>query len=393
VSHETVNRWRRQGWRSAKDEPRHPLEAARDHLDDAVPLLTGNSMNTAASVAGGPSSLSVSVVIPTDGRRANLRLLLESLRYLKEPAPAFEVCVVSGPTPDGTRDLLASWPDPIKCATVDVTNSSLARNRGIELAAGDIVAFLDDDALPEAEWLEEIVAGYRNDRVGGVGGYVLFDRAGRDYHWRFGTVDRLGRADQSWMRPATEFNFPYSYNVPHLLGTNCTFRRKALIEIGGWDEEFEYHLEETDVECRLIDAGWSIEQLGGARVYHKYAASRFRTEARIIKSWYSFLKNKLYFGLMHRAGYHTVREVLQEFERYRQEHRSMCESAVSAGHLTASDLQRFEDEAEQALLDGLKRGMAGERKLMTVERRAKNPPAFLPYRSRPSCRIAVASAS
>jgi hypothetical protein len=43
VSHETINRWRRQGWRALDREPRHPLEIARDHLDDAVPLLTGEA--------------------------------------------------------------------------------------------------------------------------------------------------------------------------------------------------------------------------------------------------------------------------------------------------------------------------------------------------------------
>jgi hypothetical protein len=49
VSHETVNRWRRQGWRPVEQEPQHPLEAARDDLDDALPLLTGDPMSTAAS--------------------------------------------------------------------------------------------------------------------------------------------------------------------------------------------------------------------------------------------------------------------------------------------------------------------------------------------------------
>jgi hypothetical protein len=47
VSHMTVARWRSQGWRSLQQEPRHPLEIAREHLDDAVPLLTGNPLTTA----------------------------------------------------------------------------------------------------------------------------------------------------------------------------------------------------------------------------------------------------------------------------------------------------------------------------------------------------------
>jgi hypothetical protein len=50
VSRETINRWRRQGWRALDGEPRHPLDIAREHLDDAVPLLTGNPLTTARTV-------------------------------------------------------------------------------------------------------------------------------------------------------------------------------------------------------------------------------------------------------------------------------------------------------------------------------------------------------
>src|ERR1700730_12386295 len=43
----TVARWRSQGWRPLNGEPQHPLEAAREQLDDAAPLLTGNPLTTA----------------------------------------------------------------------------------------------------------------------------------------------------------------------------------------------------------------------------------------------------------------------------------------------------------------------------------------------------------
>src|SRR5260221_14564199 len=46
VSHQTVARWRRRGWRPLERE-QHPLEAAREQLDDAVPLLTGDPMTVA----------------------------------------------------------------------------------------------------------------------------------------------------------------------------------------------------------------------------------------------------------------------------------------------------------------------------------------------------------
>jgi hypothetical protein len=45
----TVARWRSQGWRPLNEEPRHPLEIARDLLDDALPVLTGDPMTTSTS--------------------------------------------------------------------------------------------------------------------------------------------------------------------------------------------------------------------------------------------------------------------------------------------------------------------------------------------------------
>ena len=49
----TVARWRTQGWRSLQQEPRHPLELARNHLDDAAPVLTGDPMSTAETIVQG----------------------------------------------------------------------------------------------------------------------------------------------------------------------------------------------------------------------------------------------------------------------------------------------------------------------------------------------------
>ena len=56
--------------------------------------------------------------------------------------------------------------------------------------------------------------------------------------------------------------------MPHLLGCNCSFRKSALIEIGGFDEEYEYFLDETDVIFRIVDAGYLVAQLPNAFVHH-----------------------------------------------------------------------------------------------------------------------------
>jgi len=321
------------------------------------------------------------VVICTDGRVASLRETLQSLRQLI--FQNFEVCVVYGPTLDGTRELLERWPDPIKIAPCLVRNLSVSRNIGIGLASGDILAFLDDDAIPEPEWLHQIVAAYTDDTVGGAGGFVL-DYTGFSYQYRFGTADRLGRANLSWTRPAPELNFPLSTNFPHLLGANSSFRRSALLSVGGFDEEFEYYLDETDLAARIVDDGWRIVQIDGGYVHHKFMASALRNEKRVLKSWYAVVKNKIYYCLVHRHGQHNFTEIIQEVTSFVDGFRRDVERAVGVGYLTEDDRSRFAGEIEQAWSDGLRRGLLEQRRLMSREMLAATPPpfeSFLQHRS------------
>ncbi len=320
--------------------------------------------------------LSTSITICTDGRANSLRLTLESLRFLNQRN--FEVCVVCGPTEDGTRELVSSWPDLLKVGFNSERNLSISRNMGVRLAAGDIVAFLDDDSIPEPEWLDQILAAYDDPNVGGVGGFV-FNYTGISFQWEFGTTDRLGNADMSWKHAAPELNFPFTYNFPHLLGANSTFRRTALIEVGGFDEEFDYFLDETDLICRIVDNGRSIRQLRNAFVHHKHRASHLRNKDNVLRAWYPTLKNKLYYGLSHRHGYHTAPEVIKHWFDFVQAMRDSCQWAVSKGFLTPADGERFEQEADQALTDGLERGLNGKARTMSPEQAGAPAPAFLPY--------------
>ncbi|MCG7392444.1 glycosyltransferase [Microvirga sp. ACRRW] len=321
-------------------------------------------------------SKKVSIAICTDGRVESLRTTLASLRQLDYRN--FEVCVVYGPTPDGTREMLESWPDPLKVAACPLRNLSMSRNIAIELSAGDIVAFLDDDAIPEPEWLGQIVDAYADDKVGGVGGFV-HHHDGVLYQWRYGTTDRLGRADRKLDRATPEYNFPLSTNFPHLLGANSTFRRKALISIGGFDEEYDYFLDETDLACRLIDEGWHIAQLDGAVVHHKYMPSAIRTEKRVLSSWYSIIKNKIYYGFVNNKGHHGTKDIIQEATSFIDGLRRDLEWAISEKLLPSEDLARFNNEVERAWNDGLRRGLSMQRRLLTASRCDAVPSSFKPY--------------
>jgi glycosyltransferase involved in cell wall biosynthesis len=73
------------------------------------------------------------------------------------------VIVVEGPSTDGTAERLAALDGAIRRVDNPERNLSRSRNLGIEAAAGDVVAFLDDDAVPEPRWLEDLVAAFEDE--------------------------------------------------------------------------------------------------------------------------------------------------------------------------------------------------------------------------------------
>jgi len=305
----------------------------------------------------------ISVIINTDGRVGSLAVCLESLKYLRYPN--FEVVVVAGPTRDGTHELCLARGDEIVFAECPERNLSMSRNISIQVSSGEIVGFLDDDSVPEPEWLDDVVSAFRNPEVGVAGGF-LHDHTGKSYQWRFGTLNRFGAADTSWTRAAPEFNFPGSFNYPHVMA-NSLFRRSAVIEVGGFDEEYEYFLDESDIILRMVDHGWLVAQLDRGFVHHKYMPSHIRNESRVLSSWYSVFKNKTYFSLVNSHGLTSVDEVIGAVHANIEEYRRHVGWAVSEKLLADGSATRFEDEVDLALRDGLSRGLAGKRRLVDVK--------------------------
>ncbi|HUP73237.1 MAG TPA: glycosyltransferase [Acidimicrobiales bacterium] len=241
----------------------------------------------------------VSVVISTLDRAEGLRQTLRALRY--QTHGALEVVVVNGPSTDFTQSVLDEF-DDIKVESCPLPNLSMSRNIGIRAAAGEIVAFIDDDAIPEFSWIEELIAGYTSDDIAGVGGVVL-DHTGACVQFRFSASNRLGDVVESITDEMNDWCTPGAWQFPYLQGTNASFRREALAEIGLFDETFDYFLDETDVCCRLVDAGHRIRSIDGAAVHHKSLPSSVRNEHRAVRHWFPVMKNRLYFGLRHALDY------------------------------------------------------------------------------------------
>jgi glycogen(starch) synthase len=237
-----------------------------------------------------PSSLTASVVINTYNRVDYLRRLIPAL--LRQRDVEFEIVVVNGPSTDGTEALLQRYGDQIKVVSCPSRNLSQSRNLGIKAAAGDVVVFIDDDALPEDErWLYRFVKAFAdsNPAPGAVGGDVLMGDTDF-YEFREGATSEYGLHVFNRSAQGTS-HVAWVRGVP---GGNVAFLREALVKIGGFDEFFIYYLDETDVCFRLMRSGYHIGYLDNNPVRHYAARSRQPDTPR---PWHVIAQSDTYFAL------------------------------------------------------------------------------------------------
>lgn len=263
----------------------------------------------------------VSVVINTYNRMNCLPTALTSLSFLRYPQ--LEVIVVDGPSDDGTSDYLnAVWGGKIKIAHCSERNLSKSRNIGIQRASGDIICFTDDDGIPEPDWIDRLLEAYEDPRVAAVGGWVR-NHTGVQYQTKFIVSTRDSSSEvlveDDTQVPAAR---PHAHSFPGLIGVNSSFRRSALLEVGGFDEEYAYFLDETDVLVRLVDAGYLIKIVPEAEVHHKYAPSHIRAENGIAKSWLQIMTSTSYYLVQNAAPDVPLSNTLERIGHHQQQLRN-----------------------------------------------------------------------
>lgn len=169
------------------------------------------------------------VVVVTYNRPAHVRTCLEHLA--QQTCPPLETVVVDASPDRRTADVVAEFPG-VRFLRNDLGMGYMATSRAIGVAAtiADVVAFIDDDAYAEPDWIERLLLPYADPRVGAVGGRARNGNSGEESEG----ADQVGLL----LPDGTLTGFfaaitPGDIEVDHLIGCNMSYRRRALQAIGG----------------------------------------------------------------------------------------------------------------------------------------------------------------
>jgi GT2 family glycosyltransferase len=221
----------------------------------------------------------VSIVICSHNRSADVSECLEALMpQIGAQAEVILVDSASDPKNKAEMAKLAVLFPALKLTRVDQPGLSLARNRGVHLAAADWVVFLDDDAVPFPDWLEKLLAAVGtvspSQAVIGGGIYPQWPdgMSGEHLSKRWKMFLSLAEAD----RPGSVAE-GYTVN-----GANYAIRRSVLLDIGGFSERLGrvggslISGDDCLVTKSVLDAGLGAGFDPAFKVHHKISRERLK---------------------------------------------------------------------------------------------------------------------
>jgi len=208
----------------------------------------------------------VSIIVPVRNGQATIPALMESLLKLDYDSKNLELLVVDGNSTDKTRDIVKQY--SVRLITQDGGGLNAARNTGIRNSRSEIIAFTDSDCVLPANWVRNIVKNFSDPQIGCVGGSIKGCNGDLLSHY----------ADNSLMPVLRIFRKREMLDSVKLLtrypaGCNMAFRRKAVEDVGGFDEGIRQAFDEDELIERVCKAGHKMVLDPDCLVLHKHRSS------------------------------------------------------------------------------------------------------------------------
>jgi len=179
------------------------------------------------SKIGSEKMLIISIVVPVLNAGSYIRECIKSLIRQDFPNDQYEIIVVDNGSDDNTMSILEEYKRCITIIHESKKGSYIARNTGINVCRGKIIAFTDGDCVANENWLKELYQGFSSDNIGCVVG-AINPYPGKSlveiYSKNKDILDQKTTLDSRFM--------PYGQTA------NVGFRKEVFEKIGLFDEEF-----------------------------------------------------------------------------------------------------------------------------------------------------------
>lgn len=218
----------------------------------------------------------ISIAIATYNRSALLRRALESLSQLaSNPTFQTEVVVIDNGSTDDTRNVAASFSTPhlpVRWFFEEKAGLPFARNRAVEEARGDWIAFFDDDQLAAPNWLNRLFDTAQAEKLLCVGGSRSLRIETAEPPPALPVYSRM-------LLGEIALDHPHDYHSQHLPCTgNVLIARSVFDKVGRFDESVLDGGEDTDFFNRMLDAGIRAKYIPDACVEHIIAPRRLEAD-------------------------------------------------------------------------------------------------------------------
>nr|WP_255695664.1 glycosyltransferase family 2 protein [Rhodohalobacter sp. 614A] len=259
---------------------------------------------------------SFSIIIVTWNALHHLQKFLPSV--VESKYNNFEIIIANNASEDSTVDWIKNHYPNCRIVTFeDNYGYAGGNNRAVEHAKGDILVFLNNDAKPDTDWLIYLNEAFSKESVGVVQPKILscekpdyfeYAGAGGGYMDWMGYPFCRGRIMDHVEKDEGQYDEPTE--IFWASGAAFAIRKELFLKTGGFDEDFEFHMEEIDLCWRCLRLGQKIEYAPKSVVYHLGGGSlahgsprkvfyNYRNSlAMLLKNLDRFVIPKLFFRLV-----------------------------------------------------------------------------------------------
>ena len=196
----------------------------------------------------------VSVIVPAYNCERWIRPCLDSVLHSEYPRDLFEVICVDNASTDGTRAILDDYRGSVTVLREMKRGASAARNAGLRVASGPLVAFTDADCVVDRKWLRQIVEPVWRGTANAAGGRIRARPEAR-------SVELFGALIHDHAKAITQSSPPY------VITMNLAAPLELLRSVGCFDERW-MRLQDVDLSFRILASGGRFAYAEDAVVYH-----------------------------------------------------------------------------------------------------------------------------